>query len=94
MVIFLCSPPTHSQIVAGTAILSKHKPLSVDKTLPGHPNPTIWKGRIITLEYPNFYLVGTYVVNAGDLLKVRSVILGKGRTLTILQDPRRKDRME
>ncbi|KAF9647571.1 hypothetical protein BDM02DRAFT_3116929 [Thelephora ganbajun] len=54
---------------AGTAILSKHEPLSVDKTLPGHPNPTIWKGRIITLEYPNFYLVGTYVVNAGEGLK-------------------------
>jgi len=54
---------------SGTAIFSKHKPLSVDKTLPGHPNATIWKGRIITLEYPTFYIVGTYVVNAGEGLK-------------------------
>jgi exonuclease III len=80
--------------VAGTAIFSKHEALSVDMTLPGHPNPTIWKGRIITLEYPNFYLVGTYVVNAGDHLKVRPVVPGKTRTLTILQDPRPKGRME
>lgn len=85
---------TYSQDIAGTAIFSKHKPISVDKTLPGHPNPTIWKGRIITLEYPNFYLVGTYAVNAGDNLKVHSVILGKILTLKTLQDPRRKGRME
>lgn len=64
----------YSQDTAGTAIFSKHKPLSVDKTLPGHPNATIWKGRIITLEYPAFYLVGTYVVNAGEGLKVHSMI--------------------
>lgn len=61
---------------AGTAILSKHEPLSVDKTLPGHPNATIWKGRIITLEFSTFYIVGTYVVNAGEGLKVHSMVLG------------------
>ena len=90
----LCFSSPYLRDLAGTAIFSKRKPLSVDKTLPGHPNPTIWKGRIITLEYPNFYLVGTYVVNAGDGLKVSPAILGEARILTIPQDPRRKDRME
>ncbi|KAG2020034.1 DNA-(apurinic or apyrimidinic site) lyase [Coprinopsis cinerea AmutBmut pab1-1] len=51
---------------AGTAILSKVKPLHVDYKLPGHPNP---KGRILTLEFENAYLIGTYVVNAGQELK-------------------------
>ena len=55
---------------AGTAILSKHKPLSVDKTLPGHPDPSSVKGRIVTLEFENYYVIGTYVVNAGQGLKV------------------------
>ncbi|KAF7323117.1 DNA-(apurinic or apyrimidinic site) lyase [Mycena chlorophos] len=55
---------------AGTAILSKHKPLSVSMTLPGHPDAESVKGRIITLEFENSYVVGTYVVNAGQELKV------------------------
>ncbi|KAF7363609.1 DNA-(apurinic or apyrimidinic site) lyase [Mycena sanguinolenta] len=54
---------------SGTAILSKHKPLSVTTTLPGHPDPTYVKGRIITLEFENSYVVGTYTVNAGTNLK-------------------------
>ncbi|PPQ64660.1 hypothetical protein CVT26_002750 [Gymnopilus dilepis] len=54
---------------AGTAILTKQKPLSVDETIPGHPDPDSVKGRIITLEYETCYLVGTYVVNAGQGLK-------------------------
>ncbi|KAJ7063449.1 Endonuclease/exonuclease/phosphatase [Mycena amicta] len=53
----------------GTAILSKHKPLSVSHTLPGHPDPDLVKGRILTLEFENCYVVGTYVVNAGTDLK-------------------------
>lgn len=53
------------------AILSKREPLSVTKTLPGHPDPSSVKGRIITLEFESCYLVGTYVVNAGTGLKVR-----------------------
>jgi exonuclease III len=57
---------------AGTAILSKNKPLSVDKTLPGHPDPGSVKGRIITLEFEDYYVIGTYVVNAGQGLKVCS----------------------
>ncbi|KAI9064418.1 hypothetical protein FKP32DRAFT_1675914 [Trametes sanguinea] len=54
---------------SGTAVLSKIEPLSVDYTLPGHPDPTSVKGRIVTLEFPSCYLVGTYVVNAGTGLK-------------------------
>ncbi|KAF8478383.1 Endonuclease/exonuclease/phosphatase [Russula ochroleuca] len=54
---------------SGTAILSKFKPLSVDKTLPGHPDPGSVKGRIVTLEFEDYYVIGTYVVNAGQNLK-------------------------
>ncbi|KAI0647035.1 Endonuclease/exonuclease/phosphatase [Trametes meyenii] len=54
---------------SGTAILSKVEPLSVDYTLPGHPDPSSVKGRIVTLEFASYYLVGTYVVNAGTGLK-------------------------
>jgi len=54
---------------AGTAILSKQAPLSITNTIPGHPNPTSVKGRIVTLEFEKCYLVGTYVVNAGQGLK-------------------------
>jgi exonuclease III len=57
-------------ITAGTAILSKIEPISVTKTLPGHPDPNSVKGRIITLEFESCYVVGTYVVNAGTALKV------------------------
>ncbi|KAF8798158.1 hypothetical protein BYT27DRAFT_7178736 [Phlegmacium glaucopus] len=54
---------------SGTAILSKQKALSVDTTLPGHPDPSSVKGRIVTLEFETCYLIGTYVVNAGVQLK-------------------------
>ncbi|KAJ7775072.1 Endonuclease/exonuclease/phosphatase [Mycena metata] len=54
---------------SGTAILSKHKPLSVTTTLPGHPDPTLVKGRIVTCEFENCFVIGTYVVNAGTDLK-------------------------
>ncbi|PFH54216.1 hypothetical protein AMATHDRAFT_53084 [Amanita thiersii Skay4041] len=53
----------------GTAILSKIKPLFCTTELPGHPDPASIKGRLITLEFPNYYLIGTYVVNAGSELK-------------------------
>ncbi|KAJ3725808.1 Endonuclease/exonuclease/phosphatase [Lentinula raphanica] len=54
---------------SGTAILSKHQPISVDRSLPGHPNLSLVKGRIITLEFENHYVIGTYVPNAGTELK-------------------------
>lgn len=67
--------PHFTFLQAGTAILSKYKPLSVNMTLPGHPDPTHVKGRIITLEFENSYVVGTYVVNAGTDLKVRPMFV-------------------
>ncbi|MEC9485385.1 MAG: exodeoxyribonuclease III [Candidatus Izemoplasma sp.] len=47
---------------SGTLIYAKHKPISVQYGLDnGAYND---EGRIITLEYDNFYLVNTYVPNA------------------------------
>jgi exonuclease III len=38
--------------------------------LPGHPKASeVVKGRIITLEFDNYYVVGAYVPNAGQKLK-------------------------
>ncbi|KLO11849.1 hypothetical protein SCHPADRAFT_905627 [Schizopora paradoxa] len=54
---------------SGTAVLSKIKPLSTTQVLPDHPTPGAVKGRLVTLEFENFYLIGTYVTNAGQELK-------------------------
>ncbi|KAF8447517.1 Endonuclease/exonuclease/phosphatase [Boletus edulis BED1] len=54
---------------SGTAVLSKVKPISVTKLLPGHPDPDQIKGRLITLEFEGCYVVCTYVTNAGQNLK-------------------------
>lgn len=59
----------------GTAVLSKIKPISVTKLLPGHPNPEQVKGRLITLEFEGCYVVCTYVTNAGQNLKVLQLVL-------------------
>ena len=45
----------------------------MDYSLPGHPSPVSVKGRIVTLEFENVYVIGTYVVNAGTGLKVSSL---------------------
>lgn len=52
---------------SGTAIFTKHEPLSVayNLGLPEHDT----EGRSITLEYPEFYLVCVYTPNAQDGLK-------------------------
>ena len=52
---------------SGTAIFAKHEPLSVSYNLgiPEHDT----EGRVITLEYPDFYLVCVYTPNAQDGLK-------------------------
>lgn len=47
---------------SGTAVFSKQEPLSVAYDI-GDPAHT-GEGRAITLEYPQFYLVNTYVPNA------------------------------
>ncbi|PIL23983.1 hypothetical protein GSI_13734 [Ganoderma sinense ZZ0214-1] len=54
---------------AGTGVLSKIEPLSVTYDLPGHPDKSAVKGRIVTLEFESCYVVGTYVTNAGTGLK-------------------------
>ena len=47
---------------SGTAVFTKHTPLSVqwDFGLPEHNG----EGRVLTLEYPDFYLVNAYVPNS------------------------------
>ena len=52
---------------SGTAIFTKHTPLSVSYNLgiPEHDT----EGRAVTLEYENFYLVCVYTPNAQDGLK-------------------------
>ena len=51
---------------SGTAIFAKAEPLSVSYGLDGKHMD---EGRVITLEYDNFYLVCAYVPNAQDGLK-------------------------
>ncbi|KAL7414527.1 Endonuclease/exonuclease/phosphatase [Mrakia frigida] len=52
---------------AGTVILSKFKPLtsSIDIEVAGSKVT----GRIVTMEFPNVYLIGTYAPNASEGLK-------------------------
>ncbi len=51
---------------SGTAIFTKHEPLSVNYGIAGKHTD---EGRVITLEYPKFYFVGAYVPNAQDGLR-------------------------
>ncbi|KAI0067811.1 DNase I-like protein [Artomyces pyxidatus] len=51
---------------AGTAILSKQKPLNVVIGLPTWPDPQEeTAGRYVQLEFEHWYLAGTYVPNSG-----------------------------
>lgn len=51
---------------AGTAVFTKHRPLNVFYGINGdHAD----EGRVLTLEYPAFYLVNCYVPNAQPELK-------------------------
>ncbi|KAG8884811.1 hypothetical protein FRB98_002170 [Tulasnella sp. 332] len=54
---------------AGTAVFSKHKPISVTYTLPDITTPDVVKGRLVILEFESCFIVGTYVPNAGQNLK-------------------------
>ena len=51
---------------SGTAIFAKHEPISVAYGVDGKHTD---EGRVITLEYENFYLVCAYVPNAQEELK-------------------------
>lgn len=53
---------------AGIAVLSKQKPIHVEKGLPGFHDPSS-NARLLTVEFPRTVLVATYAVNAGDGLK-------------------------
>ncbi len=50
---------------SGTAIFTKHTPLSVSYNIPGHDT----EGRAITLEYDDYYLVAVYTPNSQNELK-------------------------
>ena len=52
---------------SGVTIYAKNKPLSVHYGLEDGKYDD--EGRVITLEYPDFYLIGAYVPNAGEGLK-------------------------
>ena len=47
---------------SGTAIFSRHEPLSVTRGIGIHRHDT--EGRVVTLEYPDFYLVTVYTPNS------------------------------
>ncbi len=50
---------------SGTAIFTKHTPLSVKHNIPKHES----EGRAVTLEYEEFFLVCVYTPNSQDSLK-------------------------
>lgn len=52
---------------SGTAIFTKHEPISVQYGIGIEEHDT--EGRVITLEYPNFYLVTVYTPNSQHELK-------------------------
>ena len=52
---------------SGTMVISKTKPLKVTYGIKEKDDPK--EGRVITLEYPDFYFVTAYVPNAKDGLK-------------------------
>ncbi|GAA97949.1 hypothetical protein E5Q_04629 [Mixia osmundae IAM 14324] len=54
---------------AGTAVLSKIEPLSVAYDLPTLAEPGKLAGRLVRLEFPSLYVLGTYTPNAGQGLK-------------------------
>ena len=51
---------------AGTAVFARRQPLSVERGILGRHTD---EGRVLTLEYPGFYLVNAYVPNAQPELK-------------------------
>lgn len=52
---------------SGTAIFTKHEPISVHYGIDVPEYDT--EGRVITLEYPTFYVITVYVPNSGSELK-------------------------
>lgn len=56
-----------TNVPAGTALFTKIKPVSVTKGIGVEDHDD--EGRCITAEFDNFYLVNTYIPNAGLKLK-------------------------
>ena len=55
---------------SGTMVLTKKEPLKVSYDFPGeHP----MEGRVITLEYPDFYFVDTYIPNFYGLSREKQI---------------------
>lgn len=52
--------------IAGVALFSKYKPSNVIYGIPGFETTT--RGRVLSLTFPSFTLIGSYVPNAGDKL--------------------------
>ncbi|CAH1854217.1 exodeoxyribonuclease III [Convivina intestini] len=53
---------------SGTMFLTKNKPENVSYPQLGAPGEMDQEGRVITLEYPNFYLATVYTPNSGSNL--------------------------
>lgn len=69
---------------SGTAIFTKHEPLAVFYGIEDEIAPD--EGRIITLEYENFYLVNTYTPNAKrDLTRLAERLQWEDRMAAYLQ---------
>jgi len=76
---------SQSDFIAGTAILSKFKPLAHKIGIPGweessgretllltHNNPLLTRTTgYVELEFEDLFVVGTYVPNSGENFKVR-----------------------
>ena len=61
--------PAKKEGYSGVALLSRNKPINVDLGLKMDKSEEFDdEGRLITAEYENFYLVTTYVPNAGKKL--------------------------
>jgi exodeoxyribonuclease III len=64
---FLYSNSAVKKGYSGTAILTKEKPLSVSKDMGIEEHDQ--EGRVLCLEYKNFFLIDVYVPNSGSELK-------------------------
>jgi len=82
--------PAQKKGYAGTAILSKRTPLRVLYGLdcPEFDN----EGRVLTLEFPDFYFVNSYSPNAQPELKRLAFKLAFNRALLVFLDRLRKEK--
>lgn len=60
---FFCRAPLSPHAQPLPSVLSKHKPLDAVRGMGVAKHDT--EGRVLTLEFPTFFLVATYVPNSG-----------------------------